>query len=333
MKVTKWLKLVVTSPLTLLMGNMGDFAATGDEVSDDANEGDEGEGADPDADEADEDQEEGADEGDEDESGDPPEGEEDDQKGKPGKKGAQERIQQLANEKRELADQLKALEQRIAANEARMKDAAEDKPDFKVYPREQINAWLKHINEKIDEAELDGDLLAAEELREQKSAGMANIKAEEAKKKAWEERQGQKKNQTADSAKAREDFDKTAELYRQEVKVDLPTWEKMGKWFEGQINANPLLMAEFNDTFDRSGKVAAIRFAHQYTVKHMGAAAKTAIDKKTTAKDKTSKLSGSGPSGNAGSGNWQKQYDKLIAEGTEDAYVAAQALKRKFSGK
>lgn len=68
---------------------------------------------------------------------------------------------------------------------------------------------------------------------------------------------------------SKKDLDAAAEIYRKEMGIDKATWDKIGDLFQSELATKPLLVEEFSKIYAREGKVAAIRFAHQYVVKNM----------------------------------------------------------------
>ena len=85
------------------------------------------------------------------------EGEEETERQPDHKKGAQERIQQLANEKRELADRLERLEAQFSKSQA-------EKPDFVDIDMNRVNEYLQTTGDQIDELKLEGRYFEAKKL-------------------------------------------------------------------------------------------------------------------------------------------------------------------------
>jgi hypothetical protein len=105
----------------------------------------------------------------------------------------------------------------------------------------------------------------------------------------------------------------------------------MGKWFEGEIATKPLLVEEFNDIFTKQGKVAAIRFAHKYTIDHMGKDTKEAIRAKETNKTKAAALAPTS-TGKVAPIDLKKARAEFEKDPTPEAYAKFQAIKRKAQG-
>jgi hypothetical protein len=299
-----------------LQGKPGDDADDSDGLDTDADEA--GEGADPD-----EDEEADADETDQKE-------EEGKEKGTK-KRTLDERVNELV-EKR-LNERLNALD----------KAKAEESPDFagaEVIADVKRNiakklARIRELEADIDLEDDDADPKSVDELlslHDFVAEARAALKENEAKKAAWEKRQGEKKAQTDSGEALRVEMDKAAELYREDQKIDKPTWDKMGKWFEGEIATKPLLVEEFNDIFTKQGKVAAIRFAHKYTIDHMGKDTKEANRAKETNKTKAAALASTG-TGKVAPIDLKKAHAEYAANPTPEAFVKYQAIKRQAAGK
>lgn len=298
-------------------GNPGEDAADSDGLDTASDE--EGDGADHDEDE----------EADADES-DQKEDEDKEQKGVK-KKSFSERVAEVAQKEVEriLAEQAKAT-----ASEA--PDFAEDEVVNKV--KRNIVKSLAKIRELESEIDLEGDDADPKtvdellELHKFVDGARKALADNEAKKAAWEKRQGEKKAQTDNGDVMRQELDKAADLYREEMKIDPGTWDKMGKWFEDQISKSKLLVEEFNDIFTRKGKVAAIRFAHEYTVANMGKETKEANQKKETTKTKAAALAPTTTGGKGVNEGLKKARAAYEANPSPETFAALKAQQRQARG-
>lgn len=187
----------------------------------------------------------------------------------------------------------------------------------------EIEADLDLDGDDVDQAKVDELLQLQDFVNEARAA----LKENDRRQKAWEAKQSAKKQQTDNGDALRKELDETAELFRQEMKIEPAVWKKMGEWFEAQLPSKPLVVAEFNDIFQRQGKVAAIRYAHEYTLKHMGQGTKQAIEKKEQLKTKTASLTTT-QTGKAKAPDLRKIQAEFAANPTDDNFVRLQAAKR-----
>lgn len=242
--------------------------------------------------------------------------------------------------KRTLEERAAEIAQKIVEQELakRDKSSAADVPDFApadVVAKVKLNIVRQQakIRELQSDIDMEGDdvdpavvdqLLALEEFV---SEAKAALKDNAEKQKAWEAKQAAKKNVTDNGDAIRAELDSAAEMYRTEMKIEPATWNKMGQWFESQIAIKPLIGEEFNDIFSRQGKVAAIRFAHEYTVKNMGQTVKKATEKKEQSKNQTAKLTAS-TTGKAAPMDIKKIQAEFAANPSDENFVRLQAAKR-----
>ena len=189
-------------------------------------------------------------------------------------------VQQKGTKKRTVEERAREIAEKIVkeALANRDKSKEQDQPNFAPPEMEQkvklqIIRKQKEIRELEADIELDGDDVDPAKLDQ-----LMGLEAfvSEAKKALKENarlrseflaKQATKQTTNDNGAAIRQELDNAAELYRAELKIEPDTWNKMGNWFESQINAKPLVREEFNDIFQKQGKVAAIRFAHEYAVK------------------------------------------------------------------
>jgi uncharacterized membrane protein len=232
------------------------------------------------------------------------------------KRTLEERVAELAQ---------KEVERVLAARE---KVAQAEAPDFvsNILP-EKVNEYVTSVEAQIDELRLEGKYTEARKLSRMLDQLDAELEANEAKRLAWEQKQAAKTQHGQTEAQVRKKLDDVAELYRAEMKVDAPTWDKMGKWFESQLPSKPLVVAEFNDILSRQGEVAAIRFAHEYTVKHMGKTAKESTEKKEQSKTKAAALTAS-TTGKQAPIDLKKAQAEFEKDPTPEAFAKYQAIKR-----
>lgn len=222
--------------------------------------------------------------------------------------------------------------------EERLSKQTVEKPDFapaEVVANVKLNI-VKHqakIRELEADIELDGDDADMEKvdellkLQEFVTEAKAALKENDKRRTEWEARQAAKKTNDDHGATARKELDEAAELYRSEMKIEKATWDKMGVWFESQMATQPLLVAEFNDVYEKKGKVAAIRFAHGYAVEHMGKATKQANQQKEQSKNTTAGLTTS-TTGKVAPLDLNKIRKEFADNPTDDNFVRLQEAKR-----
>lgn len=236
------------------------------------------------------------------------------------KKNAQDRIQQLANEKRELAARLEKLEQQFAKTE-------QEKPDFFDVDMDKINTYIQQTSDQIDEFKLEGNYLAAKKLELAQAKLLADLELNDQKRLAYLDRQGSNKTtETAQQAKLTT-LDNAATFYRVNLKIEPAVWDKMGTWFAEQCHKDPILGAEFAEKVEK-GAIGAIKWAHDYTVKNMGIKEKSAIDAKNKNKQTASGAAPKSGSGKTSTVDLSKALEKAKEAGTPEAWVEYQAAKR-----
>ena len=259
-----------------------------------------------------------------DEDGDPvpkqvAEGEEETERQPDHKKGAQERIQQLANEKRELADRLERLEAQFSKSQA-------EKPDFVDIDMNRVNEYLQTTGDQIEELKLEGRYFEAKKLETVVAKLILDIDENDKKRSAFSEKQN--KTQTAETAQTErlQNLDNAATFYRDNQKIEPAVWDKMGNWFAAQCQMDPVLGKEFAEQVDK-GAMGAIRWAHEYTTKNMGIKAKAAIDDKNTNKTKAAALAPT-PGGKSSPVDLTKALKKATEANTDEGWAEYQQLKR-----
>lgn len=244
-----------------------------------------------------------------------------------------EEVKEKGTKKRTLEERAAEIAQKIVEQELAKRDqrTAEDKPDWVPIVQEKVDEHIAAIEAQIDELRLEGKYGEARKLSRSLDKLDADLEENEKRRLAWEDRQKVKQTTTDSGEAARKELDEAAELYRGEMKIEPDVWQKMGEWFETQIAAKPLLVAEFNDIFQKQGKVAAIRFAHEYTVKNMGQKVKQDVKKKEETKTKTSQLTTT-TLGKAPPVDLKKAHAEYAANPTPEAFVKYQAAKRAARG-
>lgn len=255
------------------------------------------------------------------------EGENAEEKGQPDhKKNAQDRIQQLANEKRELANEKRELAERLGLLESQFAKQQEEKPDFFDVDMDKVNSYIQTTTDQIEEYKLEGNYLAARKLEANIIKIIGDLEANDKKREAYLERQNKSKTATTASQERLQKLDNAAEFYRENQKIDKPVWDKMGTWFAEQCQKDPVLGREFAERVEK-GEIGAIRFAHEYATKNMGAKERAAIEAKNTNKEKAAAASPI-PGGKSAPVDLSKALAKATELNTTEGWVEYQALKR-----
>jgi hypothetical protein len=187
----------------------------------------------------------------------------------------------------------------------------------------EIESELDLEGDEVDQEKIDKLFALQEYVDEARRA----LKENAEKEKAYNERQSVKKTSSEGGDLAKKELDDVSELYRSELKIDEKTWGQMAEWFQDQMMAKPLLVKEFNDVYARGGPVATVRFAHGYTVEHMGKGTKKANEQRDAAKNKSAALT-------SGTGKKEIPVDYKVAKQafnvnpSEENFQRLQAAKR-----
>lgn len=186
---------------------------------------------------------------------------------------AQERIQQLANQKNELKAELERERARLdrIEQELQAKAQPQPEPDFiEITPAvmNQINGRLAALNEAKTEAELKGDYFSAVQAQKEIDAIYSGYQENQRR---FSEAQ-QKQQAEADRRRMVEQtsvtFNVKAEQFRQAMNIPPDVWQAGGDWFAQQCSSNPVVGNEFIEIHQRQGETAAIRHAYNYYLEH-----------------------------------------------------------------
>ena len=220
---------------------------------------------------------------------------------------AQERIQQLANEKREMANKLAALE-------AKVNQVVSARDEIPAIDEQALNAHLGSLRDQIDDLRLDGNHIKADLLERQRNKIIDEYET-------WQQQQTARQSQQTEQQHYKKALDDTlaaANLYREHYNVPQPLWDEIGQWFSGELEKDKLLAQEFNDVMLRQGPVAAVRFAHDRAKPVFEQKAKqVAEDKKKREAAKTKQVGGEA----GGTATGPKSFAQLMNLGS--AQVAA----------
>lgn len=297
MNVTKWLKMILYSPLWLF-GIVGVDPDAGTDTHDTStaeetgNPGEETAGADTLNTDSAEDRDSEADE--------TTEGQEANAGTEETKdKGAhqttlEERAAQIAEKKVAEAMEKLRLERETIERETAERLKAQEKPFVDLTEEQAARLNDDYTSAVVRVAELQelirlGDrtqetvteLRKAEKWIRETEAWYAD---NEAKKTAWQKEQKEAEARRLQIAEQSQRLEITAETFRVHHKIPQDVWDASSKWFAEQLRAQPLLAEKFRDAF-RRGNVEAVEFAHNYCVEHMGKKEETLLEQKKKAKE------------------------------------------------
>lgn len=214
------------------------------------------------------------------------------EEGEPKKKTAQERIQQLANERREATERADRIEAELNTvrqkaetleREFRAKQEAQA-PDYIEVTEQviaQVNQRLAQLVDAKNDAELSGNYLqgiAAQKEIDAIYTGLQENASRAEKARAMQQAQSTQ-NQTIAA------LDERAEFFRQQNNIPSDVWHEGGNWFAAQCESNAVLGKEFVEVAQYSGPMAAIRFAADYTARNKPKP-QAAVQQKEDAKSK-----------------------------------------------
>lgn len=174
------------------------------------------------------------------------------------KLNAQERIQQLIdqrNKDRELFEsKVNELEAKFKTlNQPQQSDYIEVTPEVE----SRINQILYDLDVKRAQAELDGNYLKAVEYKKQIDDVVTKLHENEQKRESALVAQ----QQAAISERLVADINQRAELYRQSYNIPNDVWVESNKWFAEQCQNNAVLGTKFREIAERQGPMAAVEFA------------------------------------------------------------------------
>jgi hypothetical protein len=220
-----------------------------------------------------------------------PEGDEENEPKK--KLTAQERIQQLANERREERERADRIEAELTTvrqkaetleREFRARQETQAVPEYIEVTEQvlyQVNQRLAQLAETKTNAELQGNYLQGIAAQKEIDAIYQGLQ-ENAKRaeKAQQIQQAQSQQHSTIAA-----LDERAEFFRQQNNIPADVWNEGGNWFAKQCETDGVLGKEFVEIAQYSGPMAAIRFAADYTARNKPKPA-AAVQQKEEAKSK-----------------------------------------------
>ena len=238
---------------------------------------------------------------------------------KEAKQTAQERIQQLANEKRELKERLDRLESEFQEQKTRAPKVDEDR----------LNNYLGELRDEIDTLRLEGKHLEAD-LKERQRNGLLD-EYEKWQKQSKEEaaRQQQQQLTKSQSEQLSRDLDDAAMFYARSKGIPEAAMDEMGKEWSEIIQADQLTARKFWEIAQKQGPVTAIEFAHDKVTAQRERVKDKAVEtkeQKEQAKEKT--VSVGAKHTNEPSENYKKLLAKAKRSGSDDDWAAVFAAKR-----
>lgn len=340
MNVKKWLKTVFLFPAMLMLGvpegleaaageaETADADQQGEEVEQEAGEGEEG--LDTQSEEDASAAEQGA-----------VDAENTDQKEDEGKKGIkqkslEERAAEIAEKK--LAEVLTKREQ-----EAQQRLEAEKKPFVELTPEQTATLNTNYVEAVARKAELEeliriGDRSQSTIIELRKVEKWINDTEKwyadnEAKKVEWEAKQKESEQErTRLETEQREKavrLQTASDVFRESKGIPQDAWDQGSQWFFEQLNQDKVLALKFADAY-RRGDVAAVEFAFDYFTEHMGKAEDAALEQKKEAKTKLAPAVTGSVVPEADMKQLKELHAKAQKSGSEEDYLAFTALKNKL---
>lgn len=171
---------------------------------------------------------------------------------------AQERIQQLIdqrNKDRELFEsKVNELETKFKMLQPpQQSDYIEVTPEVEA----RINQVLYDLDVQKANAELEGNYLKAMEYKRQIDDVVLKIQENEKKREAALA----ERHQAAVSEQLVAEINQRAEVYRQSYNIPSDVWVDSNKWFAEQCQNNQVLGTKFREIAERQGPMAAVEFA------------------------------------------------------------------------
>ena len=186
---------------------------------------------------------------------------------------AQERIQQLANQKNELKAELEREKARLDRIEQELKQQAapRQQPDYiEITPTvmAQINDRLAALNEAKTEAELKGDFFTAVQAQKEIDAIFSGYQENQRRVAEAQQRHQAEADRQRMVEQTSHTFNQKAEQFRQAMNIPADVWQAGGDWFAKTCETDPLVGNEFIEIHQRQGETAAIRFAYNHYLEH-----------------------------------------------------------------
>lgn len=227
------------------------------------------------------------------------------------KLSANERIQQLVEERNkdreELTGQLTEAQQKIADLEKRFIQTQEPAPFIDV-DYDKINAHIAETSAAIEELKASGNALEARKLEKYLDNLVSDVEDNDQKRKEFEAQSTANQTERQALNKRIDTLGQAADFYRDQMKIPAPTWDLMGKLFADACAKDPILGREFAERADTQSPVATVRWAHEYTKTHLVKDTASAAQKKNEAKEKSASVSGTGGADSSS----LKTYDDLM---------------------
>jgi hypothetical protein len=233
----------------------------------------------------------------------PPEPE---KKGVPPKVPANERIQQEIERR-------KAAEQRAAELEAKFKQ--NHPPQEVPFVRIDVGKFEEHLTGLRDQAEelrLEGKPLEAARKEREILRLTDAYEENERLQQEWDEKQKRQKAGVEAEKTFIQRLDQTADFYREQHQIPKETWDAAGNWLAKEFEAKPDLLQEFRER-SQTSPMAAVRWAHEYVEKNMGAPAAESKESKEEGK----KALPGGKGGPGGKTQTVKNYQQLLNLGSK----------------
>lgn len=185
----------------------------------------------------------------------------------PKKLTAQERIQQLANENRELKDKVSAIEARFEETEKARHQTGQEAPPFIEVDVPAFNSHIASLREKSEELAMEGRHAEAARVDREIYKLLDAYDENEAKKAEWAQEQQRRQQMTTQEQEFLGRFERAADFFREQAGIPEADWEARSILFAELLEKDPLLKEEFRERARTQGTIATIRWANEQAVK------------------------------------------------------------------
>ena len=215
--------------------------------------------------------------------------EEEGDEGKAGHKlSANERIQQLINENKELKSKL-PQEPQNRQEEPGEQEPQPQQPQLPQYievDEDKFKGHVSELKEQANELELEGKDIEARRVRRNiDQLYDAFDLNEQNRKEAMRLRQQQSQAQVKQQEFVKE-FDRVAEQYRETYGIPKDIWDSGAQQLAQKMEKDPMLAREFQEIVKSSGMVSGLRWAQKQLEDGLGGQAEDTLNQRESAKNK-----------------------------------------------
>lgn len=219
----------------------------------------------------------------------------------------QKEIQDLANQRRALKDELQKelldkIQEEVSKKEAEV-------PNYVEIDWEKVNVHVAAELEAIDNLKFDGR--AAEALLKQRQLQKLydQIEENEKAKNTWKQQQAEKQAQQETTKQINSAIAQAADLVRSAMSVSEDDWKLGEQWFLEQRKVDALLDTQYREMVYNQGPTHALKWAYDYVTKNMGQQAK---QEKVKREEGKKKVVGGNTTGVATNEKLPKTFDEMM---------------------